>query len=792
MQSRLSLSWQRWSNNRKLVPFLESADAIAARGAAISGRADSELRESVDALRRAARADVTAAGLEEDFEVEVFSLVREAAQRSLSQRPFDVQILAGLVMARGQLAEMATGEGKTLSAVAPACLLALRCRGVHILTFNDYLARRDAEWMGPIYRMLGFSVGFIEAGMSPAARREAYACDVTYLTAKEAGFDRLRDSLVLAPTSRVQRPLSAALVDDSDSILIEAARIPLVLAGRTETEAIEAIEIADVVRGLKPEQHYEIDEYGRNAQLTDAGQEHIEARLELEDLYAESNLGLLADIRNALHAAALLERDVDYIVRDNRVELVDELTGRVAEDRLWPDGLQGAIEAKEGVHLQPEGRILGSITMQHFVRDYDHLCAMTATAVSAAEEFEEFYGLSVTVIPPHRPCLRIDLPDRVFATRVRKREAVVAELLEQNALGRPVLVGTESIAESESLSRNLRERGISCAVLNAKNDAREAEIVADAGRPGAVTISTNMAGRGTDIRLGGADEQDRDAVVAAGGLHVLATNRHESRRIDDQLRGRAARQGDPGSSRSMLSLEDDLVQRFAILSRTTSLPPEHPRVGRVIAQAQRIVEGQNLEIRKTLHQYSFTIEEQRRNIQAWREAVLQREAASFLEQACKERTASAIARLGADTLHRIQDQIVLRTIDRCWSDHLEAISNIRREIHLVRYAGQSPLNAFLHRAAGAFERLLEAIEAESIRVFETLEIAADGAVDWEGAGLIAPSSTWTYTINDEVTESNLIRGLADNPAVMLVAAPMIPLLLVYGIWQRLRRLGRKA
>jgi preprotein translocase subunit SecA len=325
--------------------------------------------------------------------------------------------------------------------------------------------------------------------------------------------------------------------------------------------------------------------------------------------------------------------------------------------------------------------------------------------VSAADELE-FYGLSVTAIPPHRPCRRIDRPDRVFATRVRRREALVAELAEQNALGRPVLVGTESIAESESLASDLRERGISCAVLNAKNDAREAEIVADAGRPGAVTISTNMAGRGTDIRLGGADERERAAVVGAGGL--------------------------------------------------------------------------------TLHQYSFTIEEQRRIILVWRETVLQGEAERFLEHACKERTARTIARLGADALHRIQDQIVLRTIDRCWSDHLEAISDIRRAIHLERYAGRPPSDTFLHQAAAAFDRLLEAIEVESIRVFETLEISADGAVDWQGAGLSAPSSTWTYTINDDLTESNLIRGLADNPAVMLFAAPMIPLLLVYGIWQRLR------
>jgi preprotein translocase subunit SecA len=789
--SRLSLSWQRWNNDRKLAPLLVVAEAIAAREAPIAALTDAELRELANTHRLDARSDDSRAALESErevaIEVEVFALVRESAQRTLSQRPFDVQILAGLAMARGQLAEMATGEGKTLCAVAPACLLALQGRGLHILTFNDYLARRDAEWMAPIYRMLGISVGFIEASTSASARRAAYACDVTYLTAKEAGFDRLRDSLVLSASDRVQRPLYAALVDEADSILIDEARIPLVLAGRTESEGALAIEIADVVRGLDPGQHCEIDEYRRNVQLTDAGVRRIEERLGLVDLYAPTNFAVLADLNNALHAAVLLQRDVDYIVRDDRVELVDALTGRVAVDRLWPDGLQGAIEAKEGVHLRPEARVLGTITMQHFVREYVHLSAMTATATPAAEEFEEFYDLSITAIPTHRPCGRIDLPDRVFADGTSRRNAVVEELLEQNALDRPVLVGTESIAESESLAKDLEARGIACTVLNAKNDAREAEIVSEAGRSGAVTISTNMAGRGTDIRLGGADERERAAVVAAGGLHVLATNRHESRRIDDQLRGRAGRQGDPGSSRSMVSLEDDLVQRFGILNRTLALPPEHPRVGRVIAEAQRIIEGQNLDARRTLYQYSFVIEKQRRSIQTWREGVLRGEAERFLEEACRARTERMTTRVGVDTLQRVQDQIVLRAIDRCWSRHLEEISEIRRSIHLERYGGRPPLDTFLHQTTAAFDRLLETIEAESIQIFETLEIAADGAVDWTHIGLSAPSSTWTYTVNDDLIDSNVIRDLAHNPVLILGAIPMIPLLLAYGIWERLRK-----
>src|SRR5262245_40969931 len=572
-------------------------EAINAREAELVRASDAELRERAARLRE--RAELP----------EVFALVREIARRVLGERPYDVQMLAGIALHEGKLVEMQTGEGKTLAAVAPVALNALGGQGVHVLTYNDYLARRDAEWMGPIYERLGLTVGCVQEGMSTAERHRAYRCDVTYLTVKEAGFDLLRDGLCLDPAAQVHRPFHLGLVDEADSLLIDEARIPLVIAGTLDEIGVDLGRLADIARQMERGIDYDTDEYAYNIFLTDRGVHRAESLLGSGNLFEGDNVRLQAELRNALHAEALLKRDVDYIVRDGRIELVDELTGRVAENRHWPDGLQAALEAKEGLRWQPEGKIFGSITVQHFLRRYPRLCGMTGTARAAAAELADVYGLQVVEIPPNRPCIRVDHPDVIHATREARRRALLDEIAATHATGQPILVGTVSVEESESLAADLREAGIACRVLNAKNDAEEAAIVAGAGALGAVTISTNMAGRGTDIRLGGGGERQRDAVVALGGLLVIGTNRHESRRIADQLRGRAGRQGDPGASRFLISLEDSLLQRCGIerllparlrqelraagAAGEDARTIDHPAVRREVARVQRIVEGQH-------------------------------------------------------------------------------------------------------------------------------------------------------------------------------------------------------
>ena len=527
-------------------------------------------------------------------------------------RPYDVQMLAALVLNQGKVAEMQTGEGKTLAAVPAAFLSSLAGSGVHVLTFNDYLSRRDAQWMGPIYRYLGATVGHVEQGMPIAQRQAGYASDVTYVTAKEAGFDFLRDQICMAPAQLVQRPLHFAIVDEADSILIDEARVPLVIAGETGELDVDIRQLADVVRTLDPARDYSIDGSWRNVNFTAEGLDRLEHTLGSGDLHSHGNLELLTRLNLALQAEVQLHRDVDYLVRDGRIELIDEFTGRVAENRRWPYGLQAAIEAKEGVPIQADGIILGSITLQHFLEQYQRLAGMTGTAVEAADELLDFYNLKVVPIPTHRPSVRRDDPDLVFQSKAAKQQALVAEIAKAHATGCPVLVGTASVQESEELAAHLGSAGVPCHVLNAKNDEREAAIVADAGAVGAVTISTNMAGRGTDIRLGGSDERSREKALALGGLYVIGCNRHESRRIDNQLRGRSGRQGDPGRSRFFVSLEDDLVSRYGVgqlddlahSGNADGLLSSDPELTHRIAHSQRVIEGETFEIRRTLRKYA--------------------------------------------------------------------------------------------------------------------------------------------------------------------------------------------
>ncbi len=625
-------------------------DAVAALDNACRELPDQEILDRARALHTRARAGTPRDALR----ASLFALAREASRRVLGQRPFDEQIIAALALDAGHVVEMATGEGKTLAAVMPAALNAFTDRGVHVLTFNDYLARRDAEWMGPVHRMLGLTVGYIQEGMTSAERRAAYGADITYVTAKEAGFDHLRDLLAMDAADLVHRPFNFAIVDEADSLMVDEARVPLVIAGRIEGDASLAPLLAELVASLSPGIHFDTDEYGRDIELTEAGIEHVERVLGCGSLHGAGNITLLTELNCALHARALLRRDVDYIVRDGRIEIVDEFTGRVVADRHWPDGLQSALDAKEGLARRPDGRILGSLTLQRFLRGYPRLCGMTGTARDASTELHQLYGLDVVVLPTHRPMVRVDREDLLFTHRDAKERAIVDEILRVHATGRPVLVGTSTVTESERLAERLASVGVRCEVLNAKHDAEEAAIVARAGTLGAVTISTNMAGRGTDIRLGGEHEADRERVAALGGLYVIGTNRHESGRVDLQLRGRAGRQGDPGESRFFASLEDELLVRYCIhhliparyLPGKSETPIDSPVVRREVARAQRIVEGQNLEIRRTLARYAAVVEEQHRQIVERRRAILFGEEGWNVWEREPERRAALVAAVG--------------------------------------------------------------------------------------------------------------------------------------------------
>jgi preprotein translocase subunit SecA len=787
---RNRIGWQQWLGRLQGSPIdlnLLSYDTplaeINALEAGLTQLSDDEVRDRARVVRDRAG---------------FFALAREAARRTIGLRPFDEQVVAGLALDRGRIVEMQTGEGKTLAAVMPAAFNALTGDGVHVLTFNDYLARRDAEWMGPIYRMLGLSVGFVQEGMTPNERRRAYASDITYVTAKEAGFDHLRDLMAMDAADVVHRGFHFALVDEADSLLIDEARVPLVIAGHLGREMSAAPRLATVVASLSAGLHFATDEYGRDVEFTDTGIEHIEQTLDCGSLHEERNIVLLTQLNCALHARVLLRRDVDYIVKDGRIQIVDEFTGRVVTDRHWPDGLQAALEAKEGLEQRPDGRILGSMTLQRFLRGYRRLCGMTGTASDAAAELRGFYGVEVLVVPTHRPLIRLDRPDLVFTHREAKEAALVAEISRAHASGRPVLVGTLTVEESERLAQRLRSAGIACDVLNAKHDEQEAGIVARAGAVGAVTISTNMAGRGTDIRLGGEDEASRERIATLGGLYVLGTNRHESRRVDLQLRGRAGRQGDPGESRFFLSLEDDLLVRFGIQNLlrgrfvpvTRDEPIDDPVVREEIARAQRIIEGQNFEVRKTLSRYSSVVEDQHRVLMERRQALLHgHDVPDVWKTAAEERYAALVASSGEDAVERAERTVMLFHIDRRWREHLAYCADLREGIHLVSLGGMDPLSRFTSEVMAAFRPVDEMIDRA---VLETLrDVTANaGGLDLGAAGIKAPSSTWTYLVNDDPFRNQILLkliGPGGTTIAIYSSALLGPLLLLWGIVERFFR-----
>ncbi|MFB3886998.1 MAG: preprotein translocase subunit SecA [Thermodesulfobacteriota bacterium] len=625
----------------------------------------------------------------EEILPEAFAVVREAARRTLGERHFDVQLIGGIVLHEGKIAEMATGEGKTLVATLPAYLNALKREGVHIVTVNDYLAKRDSEWMGAIYRLLGLSVGVIVHELDDRQRKEAYGCDITYGTNNEFGFDYLRDNMKFSIEDYVQRDLNYAIVDEVDSILIDEARTPLIISGPAEESTDKYYKINRIIPSLKEGKDYQLEEKSHTAFLTEEGVFHVEKLLHTENLYDPRNIEILHHVNQALRAHTLFKKDVDYVVKDGQVVIVDEFTGRLMPGRRWSDGLHQAVEAKENVRIENENQTLATVTFQNYFRMYKKLAGMTGTADTEAAEFRKTYDLDVVVIPTNMPLIRTNYPDVIYKTEEEKFRAVVREIEELHRSGRPVLVGTISIEKSERLGFLLKKRGIPHHVLNAKHHEQEAEIIAQAGRVGAVTISTNMAGRGTDILLGGnpkflsktmvdekADpeaikkayekamaivQKEKEKVIELGGLHVLGTERHEARRIDNQLRGRSGRQGDPGSSRFYLSLQDDLLRIFGserishIMDRLgidEDQPIEHRLVSKAIENAQRRVEAHNFEIRKHLLEYDNVMNQQREVIYSQRREVLAGEGLKdSLTEMIEEQVEGVIDLFAAEKVH---------------------------------------------------------------------------------------------------------------------------------------------
>ena len=832
-------------NDRLLKVMAREVRAATAFEPALGAKSDDELRAKTEEFRGRLAAGETL----DQLLPEAFAVVREAAKRVLGMRHFDVQLIGGMALHKGRIAEMRTGEGKTLMATLPAYLNALPGLGVHVVTVNEYLAQRDAEWMGPVYRFLGLTVGVIRNSQSSEEKRAAYRCDITYGTNNEFGFDYLRDNLAFRLDDRVQRGLTFAIVDEVDSILIDEARTPLIISGPAEETTNTYVGINDLVPrlergetvskspslalsgGAEPEAtgDYTVDEKQRQVHLTEVGHEKVEALMteagllrEGDSLYDPANIRLMHHLNAALRAHAIYKRDVEYIVRGGEVIIVDEFTGRTMPGRRWSDGLHQAVEAKEGVRVREENQTIASITFQNFFRLYKKLSGMTGTADTEAPEFMQIYGLEVNIIPTHRPMIRKDHPDLVHLTQSDKFKAIVEDIRDCVARSQPVLVGTTSIETSELISGVLKDEGIAHEVLNAKQHEREAQIVAQAGRPAAVTIATNMAGRGTDIVLGGnleaellalpegASEVDREAVreqwrarheqvLAAGGLHIIGTERHESRRIDNQLRGRSGRQGDPGSSRFYLSMEDNLMRIFGDPNFTKRLLSvagmkegeviESRMLSKRIETAQRKVEAHNFDIRKQLLLFDDVANDQRKVIYQQRTEIMGAEdmatavrgiqadvLARALDDALprnvphedwdldglretirkdfatdidpkgwleaepeldepglRQRVLAAVAaqydaksqRYGAELMHQLEKDIMLRTLDQHWREHLAAMDYLRQGIHLRSYAQKDYRYEYKREAYELFSGMLDRVKYDTASVLMRIEIRSE-------------------------------------------------------------------
>ncbi len=700
----------------------------------------------------------------DDILPEAFAQVREAAKRTLGQRPFDVQLIGGIVLHQGKIAEMKTGEGKTLAATLPVYLNALEGKGCHLVTVNDYLARRDTVWMGQIYHLLGLSVGclnhdqsflyepgykqpdkekdkirdelgsfrVVEDFLKPVSRKEAYDADITYGTNNEFGFDYLRDNMVYDLSQQVQRGFHYAIVDEVDSILIDEARTPLIISAPDIESSKYYQEFARIIPKLNPQTDYQIDEKMRAVTLTEEGINRVEKILGMGNIYEERGIKYLHHLEQALRAEAMFKRDRDYVVKDGEVIIVDEFTGRLMPGRRWSGGLHKAIEAKEGVRVQPESLTLASITFQNYFRMYQKLAGMTGTAATSAEEFDKVYGLEVIIVPTNEPMIRGDLPDVVYKTEKGKFEALIKEIKEKHQKEQPVLVGTTSIEKNEYLGKLLDREGIPHQILNAKRHEKEGEIIAQAGKWGAVTIATNMAGRGVDIILGGnpLDEKKAKEIIKIGGLHVIGTERHEARRIDNQLRGRSGRQGDPGSSQFFVSLEDDVLrifgsERIKSLMTALKIPEDQPieanLVSSAIESAQSKIEGMNFDMRKHILEYDDVMNKHREVIYKKRRELLEKAQKQQLKPQILEMVKKAGLKeedyekkekeVGDENMRQIEKIVSLRTLDMLWMEHLENMEYLRDSVRLRAYGQRDPLVEYKNEGHKMFQRLLSTMES---------------------------------------------------------------------------------
>ena len=727
---------------------------------------DEEAADLTDEQLRKAAGLLKLEELAESDDISQFlAIAREAGERATGLRPFDVQLLGALRMLAGDVIEMATGEGKTLAGAIAAAGYALAGRHVHVVTINDYLARRDAEWMGPLLEAMGLTVGWITAESTSKDRRAAYACDVTYASVNEIGFDVLRDQLVTDVDDLVSPNPDVALIDEADSVLVDEALVPLVLAGTTHRET-PRLEIIKLVGELSAETDFDTDSDSRNVHLTDAGARKVEKALGGIDLYSEEHVGTtLTEVNVALHAHVLLQRDIHYIVRDDAVHLINASRGRIAQLQRWPDGLQAAVEAKEGIETTETGEVLDTITVQALINRYATVCGMTGTALAAGEQLRQFYKLGVSPIPPNKPNIREDESDRVYITAAAKNDAIIAHIAEVHETGQPVLVGTRDVAESEEIHERLLRRGVPAVVLNAKNDAEEAQVIAEAGKYGVVSVSTQMAGRGTDIRLGGSDEADHDRVAELGGLHVVGTGRHHTERLDNQLRGRAGRQGDPGSSVYFSSWEDDVV---AANLDHNKLPTQTDDDGRIVSpkaaglldHAQRVAEGRMLDVHANTWRYNQLIAQQRAIIVDRRNTLLRTATArEELAELAPKRYKELSEDLSEERLEKTCRLIMLYHLDRGWADHLAYLADIRESIHLRALGRQNPLDEFHRLAVDAFASLAaDAIEAAQ-QTFETANVLEEEP-GLDLSKLARPTSTWTYMVNDNPLSDDTLSTLS--------------------------------
>ena len=770
-------------DNKKDIKKLEKAVArINALEPQMEALSDEELQgKTAEFKERLANGQTL-----DDILEEAFAVVREASKRVLGMRHFDVQLMGGMVLHQGRIAEMKTGEGKTLVATLPIYLNALTGKGVHLITVNDYLATRDSEQMGKVYNFLGLSVGLIVHGLDYAQRKEAYNADITYGTNNEFGFDYLRDNMVMQMNNMVQRELNFALVDEVDSILIDEARTPLIISGAAAKPRELYKTVARLITLLKAEEHYTVDEKQKNVTLTEAGVARMEELLGVDNLADEANMELSHHVNQALKAQVLMKKDRDYVVKDGEVIIVDEFTGRLMFGRRYSEGLHQAIEAKEGVNIEKESQTLATITFQNYFRMYKKLAGMTGTAKTEEDEFRGIYGMDVVQIPTNKPVIRVDKPDVVYRTQMGKYKAVADMVAERHAVGQPVLVGTVSIEISELLSEIIKHKGIPHNVLNAKYHEQEAEIIAKAGQWGAVTIATNMAGRGTDIVLG-------EGVKELSGSYIIGTERHESRRIDNQLRGRSGRQGDPGTTQFYISLEDDLMRRFGSdniagmmdkIGMNDDTPIENKMISRSIENAQKRVESRNFEIRKHVLEYDDVMNQQREIIygerrqvlmeedvkdnilkmaektidemvtniaagetypEAWdldsldqefekvfaMENVLPREnipnmsgddVRQYLKDAALKRYEEREAELGSEMMRSLERMILLKNVDSKWMDHLDAMDQLRQGIYLRAYGQRNPLIEYKNEAFEAFQNMIYAIQYDTVSMMYRVKV----------------------------------------------------------------------